>query len=84
MSDNNVNVRRVSLEIVVKVMEDRKFLNEVLTDALNKYKYLEKNKRSYISRITRGVVERFIELDAYISAYSNTKPAKKCASPCNI
>ena len=76
MSDNNVNVRRVSLEIVVKVMEDRKFLNEVLTDALNKYKYLEKNKRSYISRITRGVVERFIELDAYISAYSNTKPAK--------
>lgn len=76
MSDHNVNLRKVSLEIVVKVMEDRNFLNEVLGDTLNKYKYLEKGKRSYISRITRGVVERFIELDAYISAYSNTKPNK--------
>lgn len=76
MSDHNVNLRKVSLEIVVKVMEDRNFLNEVLGDTLNKYRYLEKGKRSYISRITRGVVERFIELDAYISAYSNTKPDK--------
>ena len=72
MSDN-VNVRRVCLEALVLVMEDKKFLNEVLGDTLSKYQYLEKNKRSYISRMLRGTVERYIELDACISAYSSTK-----------
>ena len=69
----NVNVRRVCLDALVLVMEDKKFLNEVLGDTLSKYQYLEKNKRSYISRMLRGTVERYIELDACISAYSSTK-----------
>ena len=69
----NVNVRRVCLDSLVLVMEDKKFLNEVLSDTLSRYQYLEKNKRSYISRMLRGTVERCIELDACISAYSTTK-----------
>ena len=69
----NVNVRRVCLEALVLVMEDKKFLNEVLRDTLLKYQYLEKNKRSYISRMLRGTVERYIELDACISSYSSAK-----------
>ena len=69
----NVNVRRVCLDALVLVMEDKKFLNEVLGDTLSKYQYLEKNKRSYISRMLRGTVERHIELDACVSAYSSTK-----------
>ena len=67
----NVNVRRVCLDALVLVMEDKKFLNEVLGDTLSKYQYLEKNKRSYISRMLRGTVERYIELDDCVSAYSS-------------
>ena len=73
MPDNNVNLRRVAFDIVSHVLENGKYLTDALADTLRRYQYLEKNKRSYISRISRGVVERFIELDAIISTYSTTK-----------
>ncbi|MCR4612260.1 MAG: methyltransferase domain-containing protein [Lachnospiraceae bacterium] len=72
----DVNVRRVSLGIVSSVMEDKQFLNEVLSNTLKKYQYIDKKKRSFISYLTKGVIERSIELDAIISTYSSTKISK--------
>lgn len=73
MPDNNINLRKVAFEIVSNVLDDKKYLTDVLSDVLNRYQYLEKNKRSFISRVSRGAVERYIELDAVISTYSTTK-----------
>ncbi len=74
--DGAINVRKVSYDIVTKVLNDGYFLNDVITDTFDKRQIKEKQKRSYISRLSRGVIERFIELDAIISTYSNTKLSK--------
>ena len=73
MNKNDINVRRASYNIVTAVMNDGQFLNDALNDYLNKYQHIDKNRRSFISHLTRGVIERCIELDAIISAYSSTK-----------
>ena len=72
-NNTNINVRRVAFDIVLSVTEDGQFLNEALSDTLQKYQYIEKNRRSFISYLSKGVIERYIEMDAVISAYSSTK-----------
>ncbi len=71
-----INVRKVSFDIVTKVLNDGYFLNDAITDTFDKRDIKDKQKRSYISRLSRGVIERFLELDAIISTYSNTKLSK--------
>lgn len=54
-------------------MRDGEFLNDALNNTLKSYQHMDKKMRSFISYLTRGSVERFIELDAIISAYSSVK-----------
>ncbi len=72
-NQNDVNVRKVSFGIVTSVVEDGVFLNDALNNTLVKYQYLDKQKRGYITYLCTGVIERLIEMDAVISAYSSTK-----------
>ena len=76
MAKDDVNVRKVSLGITASVMEGGKFLNEALSNALEKYQSIDKKRRNYISYLTRGTIERIYELDAVISSYSST-PIRK-------
>ncbi|MCR4999472.1 MAG: 16S rRNA (cytosine(967)-C(5))-methyltransferase RsmB [Lachnospiraceae bacterium] len=70
------NLRQIALEIVVEVLEHGEYSNRLLNATLQKYQYLEKNKRSFLSRLTLGTIEHKIELDAYVDLYSNT-PVRK-------
>ncbi len=70
------NLRQIALEIVVEVLERGEYSNRLLNGTLQKYQYLEKNKRSFLSRLTLGTIERKMELDAYVDLYSKT-PVRK-------
>lgn len=77
--DKSTNVRKIAYEILIEVFDYSNFYGEIINGTLSKYQYLQKVQRSYISRVTRGVIERNIELDYIISKYSKT-PLKKMDS----
>lgn len=76
MTDNRVNVRAVVLELLLEITGGRELSHIVLGGALEKYQYLNKQDRAFLTRLTEGTMERMLELDYIISRYSSV-PMKK-------
>jgi 16S rRNA (cytosine967-C5)-methyltransferase len=74
MSD--VNIREISLQILMDVLEKDVFLHIELRRALDKYDYLERSQKAFIRRLCAGCVERLVELDAVLDHFSKV-PVKK-------
>ncbi len=72
----NVNLRALALDILLAVNEEGLYSHLVLREVLDKYQYLEKKERAFLTRLTEGTVERQITLDYVINAFSKTKTAK--------
>lgn len=70
------NLRALSLDVIIEVLEKDGFSNQVLNQVLQKYQYLEKNERSFITRLSLGTIENMILLDEIISSFSKTKIKK--------
>ena len=73
---DSVNLRSVALDIILEVNENKEFTHVVLNNALTKYQYLDKNKRAFITRLTTGTIETYLEMDYIINQFSKT-PVKK-------
>lgn len=73
---NSVNMRALSLDILIEVLEHDKYSHLVLRDVLDKYAYLEKQERAFLTRLTEGTIERKLELDYIINQFSKTKVNK--------
>ena len=71
-----INNREIALDTLVEILEHGQFSHIYLKAVLDKYAYLEKNERSFITRLVNGTVERKIELDYIIDNYSKTKVGK--------
>lgn len=71
-----VNVREVVLDTLLEILERGGYSHLVLAQVLEKYQYLDKQQRSFITRCVQGTVERRMELDAVLDRFSNT-PVKK-------
>ena len=71
-----INERELVLDILLLVTRDGVHCHLAMGQVLEKYQFLEKKSRAFISRLTQGTLERMIELDYVIDCYSKT-PAKK-------
>lgn len=71
-----INTREIVLDIVMEVMEKENFVHIVLRQALDKYGYLPRQERAFISRLASGTIERAIELDYIINQFSKTAVKK--------
>lgn len=71
-----INGREVALDILIEVLEKQAFSHIVIRQALEKYGYLTKQERAFISRLAQGCIERKIELDAMIDQVSSIKVKK--------
>lgn len=71
-----INGREVVLDVLLEVLEKQAFSHIVIRQALEKYGYLSKQERAFISRLAQGCVERKIELDAKINQVSSVKVKK--------
>lgn len=71
-----VNERELALDILLLVTRDGVHCHLAIGQVLEKYQYLEKKSRAFISRLTQGTIERMIELDYVLDCYSKT-PVKK-------
>ena len=49
--------REITLDILLEVLEEGRLGHLVLNQALLKYQYLEKQDRSFITRLTEGTLE---------------------------
>ena len=72
----NVNTRNLVVDILLAVTRDGEFSHIAIRDVLDKYRYLPKQDRAFITRLAQGTMERMIELDAVINQFSKTKVKK--------
>ena len=72
----DTNSREIVLDILMEILEKGNLSHLVLKQALEKYQYLEKQDRAFITRITEGTLEYLIQIDAVINRYSKVKVNK--------
>lgn len=73
---NGVNTRELALDTLIEVMEHDQYSHLVLRSVLDKYAYLEKQERAFLTRLVEGTIERTVELDYVINTYSKVKVKK--------
>ena len=71
-----MNEREIVLDILMEVMEGGHFSHLVLRDTLEKYQFIDKRKRAFITRVTEGTLEHLIEIDYMINQFSKVKVKK--------
>ena len=64
------NIREIILDILLAVSRDGAYSQNAIHAALEKHVYLTRRDRAFITRVAEGTVERLIELDYIIDAYS--------------
>lgn len=55
------------------IVEEEQYSHIVMKDVLEKYQYLEKRDRAFITRVTEGTLENMIQLDYIIERFSKVK-----------
>lgn len=73
---DSVNTRELVLGILLEVMEEGGYSHVVLRSVLEKYQYLEKQERAFITRVSEGTIQHMIELDYIINRFSKVKVNK--------
>lgn len=73
---NSTNTRELALDMLLAIDRDGKYSHLVLRDVLDKYQYLSKQERAFLTRLTEGTVERMLTLDYVINQFSKTKVKK--------
>lgn len=69
------NVRELALEVLLEIEKGEKS-HLILRNVLEKYQYLTKQERAFLTRVTEGTIERMLELDYIINQYSKVKVKK--------
>lgn len=70
---NVVNLREIVLSALMEIIEEEKYSHLVLGAVLEKYQYLDKRDRAFITRVSEGTLEHMIELDYIIERFSKVK-----------
>ncbi len=76
MAESSLNIRAVGLETLMEILEHGQFSHIYLKAVLDKYAYLGKNERAFLTRLVNGTVERKLQLDFIIDSFSKTKVKK--------
>lgn len=71
-----VSVRELALDVLIEVLEKGAYSHKTIRATLEKYQYLEKRDRAFLTRLCEGTIEHVIELDYIINQYSKVKVKK--------
>ncbi|MGN1267449.1 MAG: 16S rRNA (cytosine(967)-C(5))-methyltransferase RsmB [Dorea sp.] len=72
----SVNVREIVLETLLLITRDGEYSHIALKNVLDKYQYLDKKERAFITRVVDGTLERMMEIDYIINQFSKVKVNK--------
>ncbi len=73
---DNVNTRELILGILMEVTKEGSYSHIVIRSVLDKYQYLDKKERAFITRTAEGTLQHMIEIDYIINQYSKVKVNK--------
>lgn len=73
---NGISTRELALDILLSVNRDGEYSHIALKNTLDKYQYLEKKDRAFLTRVVEGTLENRIRIDYIIDQFSNTKVKK--------
>ena len=76
MLTEKVNTRDLVVDILLAVTRDGEFSHIAIRNVLDKYRYLPKQDRAFITRVSQGTLERMTEIDYIINQFSKTKVNK--------
>ena len=76
MTTDSVNTRELILEILLEVTERGQYSHLVIRSVLEKYQYLDKRERAFLTRVAEGTIQRQIELDYILDQFSKVKVRK--------
>lgn len=65
--------REIALETLLLITRDGEYSHIALKNVLDKYQYLEKKERAFITRVVNGTLERMIEMDYILNQFSKVK-----------
>ena len=63
-----VNTRALALDFLLETAEKGGYSHVVMRGMLEKYQYLDKKERAFLTRLSEGTLERMLELDAISGA----------------
>lgn len=73
---SSVNERELILDTLMQITREGEYSHIALKNVLDKYQYLEKKKRAFITRVVNGTLEHMIEIDYIINYFSKVKTKK--------
>lgn len=65
-----INLREIILGALMDIVEEEQYSHIVMRDVLEKYQYLDKRDRAFITRVTEGTLENMIQMDYIIERFS--------------
>lgn len=71
-----VNTRELILGVLMEITEEGKYSHLVLGSVLEKYQYLDKRERAFLTRTVEGTIQHMLELDYIIDQFSKVKVKK--------
>lgn len=72
----DMNVRELVVDMLLQMEAGGIYSNLLIRDVLDKYDYLEGKEKAFMKRVTEGTLERRIQVDYVIDAYSKI-PVRK-------
>ena len=73
---DKANIRELILECLMEVLEEGTYSHVILNAVLNKYAYLPKQDRAFLTVVFEGTIERLITIDYILDEFSKT-PVRK-------
>lgn len=71
-----INEREIVLAVLLDITEHEVYSHIALKNVLDKYQYLDKKERGFITRVTDGTLEHMIEIDYILDQFSKVKVKK--------
>ena len=72
----SVNERELVLDMLLQITRDGEYSHIVIKNVLDKYQYLDKRERAFITRVVNGTLERMIEIRLYHQSVFQSKVNK--------
>lgn len=73
---SGISTREIILGILLEINRDGEYSHIAIRNALDKYQYLPKADRAFITRVCEGTMEYMLQLDYIIGQFSSVKVEK--------
>lgn len=71
-----MNIRELIVDMLLEIESGKSYSHILIRNVLDKYSYLSAKDKAFIKRVTEGTLERRIQIDYIINAYSKVPAAK--------